>query len=109
MPHLPGTLPRRRELVGRQGIAHRVGVGAHLDETVLPADLLVAHVERMPARPGREQAEQRMVVIVAGKLAPLLAGLEIAGIHTQGPVTQGLGVLQAVEPLLVDVLQLRLP
>ncbi|MNE13450.1 hypothetical protein D3C80_1062830 [compost metagenome] len=109
MPHLPRAFARRRELIGRQRITHRVGVCTYLDEAIIAADLLVAHVKGMPAGLGRKQAEQRMVVIVTGNLAPVLAGIEVAGIDPQGPVPQRLGVLEAVEALLVDILQLRLP
>ncbi|MNP45564.1 hypothetical protein D3C76_1394950 [compost metagenome] len=50
-----------------------------------------------------------MVVVTACDLPAILLGIEVAGIHPQGPVTQRFGVLEAVEPLLVDVFQLRLP
>ncbi|MNQ92844.1 hypothetical protein D3C85_1082820 [compost metagenome] len=50
-----------------------------------------------------------MVVVLAGNAAAVVLGIEVAGVDRQGPVTQGLGVLQAVETLLIDVLQLRLP
>ncbi|MNP65818.1 hypothetical protein D3C76_1614470 [compost metagenome] len=49
MPDLPGAFIRCGELVGGQGIAKRVGVGANLDETIVTADLLVAQVEGMAA------------------------------------------------------------
>ncbi|MNN82806.1 hypothetical protein D3C81_1997810 [compost metagenome] len=63
----------------------------------------------MPTSFGRQQTEQGVVVVLAGNAAAVVLGIEVAGVDRQGPVTQGLGVLQAVETLLVDVFQLRLP
>ncbi|MCY1463856.1 hypothetical protein D9M71_818090 [compost metagenome] len=63
----------------------------------------------MPATLGRQQRIERPVVDITKARIALLPGGEVTEVGAQGPVAQGLAVLQAHEALLIDIFEAPVP
>ncbi len=109
MPHLPGALVGAGEFIGGHFVTQRRDVVEHAREGIIAEHRLVADGECVPSTLGRQQCEQGAVVDIAQQPFAVFLRIVEAQVRAEHPVAHRLAVLEAVETLVVDVFQLRIP
>src|SRR5690606_7936344 len=107
--HLPGTLVSARELVGGHLVAQGRDVVEYPREGIIAEHGLIAEQQGMSTMAGRQLGDSRLVIDASEQPVTLL--LRVIEFHSRAehPITYRLAVAEAVESLLVDILELGIP